>query len=53
MNFFVLFQLFGTSLAELSSPNNPIPEAIVKLMREIEKRGRNAFCLLFKNRSQK
>lgn len=31
--------LFGTSLAELSSPNNPIPEAIIKIMLEIEKRG--------------
>ncbi|XP_047124730.1 unconventional myosin-IXa isoform X1 [Hydra vulgaris] len=31
--------LFGTDLSEITSNNNPIPEAILKLIEEIEKRG--------------
>ncbi|XP_066934985.1 unconventional myosin-IXb-like isoform X1 [Clytia hemisphaerica] len=31
--------LFGTPMSELTSPNNPIPETVIKLMIEIEKRG--------------
>jgi len=31
--------LFGTELSEITSPNNPIPLSIIKLLKEIEKRG--------------
>lgn len=31
--------LYGTDLSEITSPNNPIPQAIIRLMLEIEKRG--------------
>ena len=46
-NIIYLLKLFGTSLAELFSSNNPIPEAVVKIMLEIEKRGKESLCSLF------